>query len=212
MDYNEIKKIIKDMEMLKFVDKKGTFRIRQPENYSYMYFPVAGEKGIKSALTPNLGGDSKLNQNAFILEPVSSENLHNNRSTRNFWCCVDGEGLWSATGQSAEAEADKFTDKQEPSEIVAGLMWQEVSRKSEKYGLQSSVKSFVPLDHNVEVMFVEITNTGDAAKEVTPVAAVPVYGRSADNIRDHRHVTSLLHRIRTTENGVYVRFVFFNSS
>ncbi len=191
--------------MLKFVDKKGTFRISQPENYSYMYFPVAGEKGIKSALTPNLGGDSKLNQNAFILEPVSSENLHNNRSTRNFWCCVEGEGFWSATGQSAEAEADKFTDKQEPSEIVAGLMWQEVSRKSEKYGLQSSIKSFVPLDHNVEVMFVEITNTGDAAKEVTPVAAVPVYGRSADNIRDHRHVTSLLHRIRTTENGVYVR-------
>ena len=58
--------------MLKFVDKKGTFRISQPENYSYMYFPVAGEKGIKSALTPNLGGDSKLNQNAFILESVFS--------------------------------------------------------------------------------------------------------------------------------------------
>lgn len=38
-----------------------------------------------------------------------------------------------------------------------------------------------------------------------PVAAVPIFGRSADNIRDHRHVTSLLHRIRTTENGVYVK-------
>ena len=28
------------------------------------------------------------------------------------------------------------------------------------------------------------------------------YGRSADNIRDHRHVTSLLHRIDTKECGV----------
>ena len=30
------------------------------------------------------------------------------------------------------------------------------------------------------------------------------YGRSADNIRDHRHVTSLLHRIDTKECGVEV--------
>lgn len=44
-----------------------------------------------------------------------------------------------------------------------------------------------------------------AARTITPVAAVPVYGRSADNIRDHRHVTSLLHRITVTTNGVCVR-------
>ena len=30
------------------------------------------------------------------------------------------------------------------------------------------------------------------------------YGRSADNIRDHRHVTSLLHRTVVKENGIYV--------
>ena len=191
--------------MLKFIDNKGTFQMERPENFSYMYFPVAGEKGIKSALTPNLGGDSKLNQNAFILEPVSSENLHNNRSSRNFWCCIEGEELWSATGQSAEAEADKFTKRQEKSSILAGLMWQEISRTSDKYGLQASIKSFVPRSYNVEVMFVELTNTGEETVRFTPVAAVPIYGRSADNIRDHRHVTSLLHRIRTTENGVYVR-------
>ena len=40
--------------------------------------------------------------------------------------------------------------------------------------------------------------------EVTPIVAIPVYGRSADNIRDHRHVTSLLHRIDTKECGVEV--------
>ena len=42
-------------------------------------------------------------------------------------------------------------------------------------------------------------------KKITPVAAIPIFGRSADNIRDHRHVTSLLHRIKTTDNGVYVK-------
>lgn len=192
------------MSRIKFLDTKGTFQLDNPENYSYLYFPVAGEKGIKSAVTPNLGGDSKLNQNAFILEPVSSENLHNNRSSRNFWCVTE-KGCWSVVGQSAEAEAQKFTNKQEPSQITAGLMWQTITRESAKYGLKSAVTSFVPLEHNVEVMQVEITNTSDAVVKVTPVAAVPIYGRSADNIRDHRHVTSLLHRIRTTDNGVYVR-------
>ena len=40
--------------------------------------------------------------------------------------------------------------------------------------------------------------------EIVPTGAIPVYGRSADNLRDHRHVTSLLHRIRTTDYGVEV--------
>ena len=34
---------------------------------------------------------------------------------------------------------------------------------------------------------------------------IPIYGRSADNIRDHRNVTSMLHRIRTKEYGVTVK-------
>lgn len=190
---------------MRFLDDKGTFSVSEPENYSYLYFPVAGEKGLKSVVTPNLGGDSKLNQNAFLLEPVSVENLHNNRSGRNFWCQVKGIGNWSAVGQSAEAEADRFTGKQESSEVTAGLMWHQLTRESDRFGLASKVVSYVPVKNNVEIMQVEITNTGDEAKELSAVAAVPVYGRSADNIRDHRHVTSLLHRIRTTERGVYVR-------
>ncbi len=56
------------------------------KNYSGLYLPMAGEKGLKSSITPNLGGDSKTDQNHFLLEPVSIENLHNNRNTRNFWC------------------------------------------------------------------------------------------------------------------------------
>ncbi|MBO5209376.1 MAG: cellobiose phosphorylase [Lachnospiraceae bacterium] len=193
------------MASYQFLDEKGTFTLKAPENYSYQYFPVAGENGIKSALTPNLGGDSKINQNAFILEPVSVENLHNNRSTRNFWCQIDGMGSWSVTGVSAEEEYKKFTDCQDESELAAGLMWQTVTRKSRKYQLESKVTSFVPLDHNVEIMQVEITNIGKMRVEFTPIAAIPIYGRSADNIRDHRHVTSLLHRISTKKEGVVVR-------
>lgn len=193
------------MENISFTGKDGTFTMERPENYSYLYFPVAGEGGIKSALTPNLGGDSKLNQNAFIMEPVSSENLHNNRSTRNFWCRVDGTGAWSVTGASAEEESRKFTQEQDESSLTAGFMWQTVTRKSAKYQLEAKVTSFAPMAHNVEIMQVELCNKSAKTQTVAPIAAIPIFGRSADNIRDHRHVTSLLHRIRTADYGVYVK-------
>lgn len=193
------------METIQFLDKDGIFSVEQPENYSNLYFPVAGENGVKGSLSPNLGGDIKTGQNTFLLEPVSIENLHNNRSTRNFWCITEN-GAWSVTGASAEEECKKFTELQDKSKLLAGFMWQSVTRRSEKYQLEARVTSFVPLKYNnAEIMYVEIKNTGREEQEVTPVAAIPVFGRSADNIRDHRHVTSLLHRTRTTDYGVYVK-------
>lgn len=187
-----------------FIDDDGTFQLEQPENYSGLYFPIAGESGLKSAVTPELGGDSKVDQNSFLLEPVSIENLHNNRSTRNFWCHVENVGCWSAAGVSAEQLADKFTDRQEQSSLTAGPMWQTVTRRSEKYKLRAALTSFVPVDADVEVLYIEITNIGENRTELTPTAAIPMYARSADNIRDHRHVTALLHRIKTTDCGVWV--------
>lgn len=188
-----------------FLEEKGTFHMKNPENYSALYFPIAGEQGIKSSVTPNLSGDSKLDQNTFLLESVSVENLHNNRSGRNFWCHRAGIGSWSAVGASAEEESRRFTKEQDESELQAGFMWQKLTRISERYQLKSQVLSFVPAKDNVEIMQVELWNTGAEAVTFVPTAAVPIYGRSADNIRDHRHVTSLLHRIRTTKYGVLVK-------
>lgn len=193
------------MSGYEFIDEKGTFVLEQPENTSYLYFPIAGEAGLKGAVTPNLGGDLKTDQNHFLLQPVSAEELHNNKSTRNFWCLLERGESWSVTGVSAQAQAEKFTGMQEKSSLKAGLMWQELKRSSKKYQLEAKVTSFVPAKgQNVEVMQVEIRNTGRMAVTFTPVAAIPLYGRSADNIRDHRHVTSLLHRITTTDYGVEV--------
>ena len=53
-------------------------------------------------------------------------------------------------------------------------------------------------------MKVTITNISNEGKKITPTAAIPFYARSADNVRDHKHVTSLLHRIETTDYGVIV--------
>lgn len=53
------------MSGYQFLDRKGTFTMECPENTGYLYFPVAGENGLKGAVTPTLGGDLKVNQNAF---------------------------------------------------------------------------------------------------------------------------------------------------
>ena len=65
-----------EVKSYEFLDKKGTFRLEQPENVSYLYFPIAGEQGLKGAVTPRLGGDLKINQNEFVIQPVSAEELH----------------------------------------------------------------------------------------------------------------------------------------
>ncbi|MEZ3485671.1 MAG: cellobiose phosphorylase [Lachnospiraceae bacterium] len=201
------------MNHLEFIDTHGSFRIKQPENTSYLYFPLASETGLKSSVTPNLGGDAKIDQETFLLEPVSSENLHNNRSTRNFWFADKNPSgrnassapcVYSAAGASAGQEAEKFLHTQDESELTAGFMWQTLKRTSKTCRLSSTVTSFIPRDSNVEIMYVTIQNLSDTVRELIPYAAVPVYGRSADNIRDHRNVTSMLHRITTDKRGVYV--------
>jgi cellobiose phosphorylase len=50
-------------------------------------------------------------------------------------------------------------------------------------------------------MHVRVRNTGRDAITFVPTYAVPVYGRSADNLRSHRDLTSLLNRVAGTEYG-----------
>lgn len=188
-----------------FLNRNGDFRIENPDASSGLYFPIAGEAGIKSSLTPNLGGDCKVSQNQFVMEPVSVENLHNNKSTRNFWCHTDLEQNWSATGASAENRSRRFSTGEEPNSLEGGFMWQKISRSSDQCGLASTIVNFVPISENVEIMDVTIRNTGLCARTITPTGVVPLFGRSADNIRDHRHVTALLHRIWTLDRSVCVR-------
>ena len=160
---------------------------------------------MMSAITPDLGGDIKLDQNTFLLEPVSSENLHNNKSSRNFWVYVEGKGAWSVTGRSSKQQAKLFEDDKEDVKLTAGIMWHQVERQSQEMGLKAVMTSFVPeTEEKVELTKFEITNTSDKAQTITSTVAIPMYARSASNIRDHRHVTSLLHRTFTVKNGIMI--------
>ncbi len=187
-----------------YLGKDGEFRLGSPENWSYLYFPDGAPSGMMGTVTPEFGGDLKTSQNTFILEPVSSDNLHNNRSTRNFWLAIKDGPLVSATGASARQHAFKGTKDADEAELIGGMLYQRVERKIGGTGLKCEVTVFVPVDTNdqVELMKIKITNTSDAPVTFTATAATPIYGRSADNIRDHRNVTSMLNRISTTAYGV----------
>ncbi|MGQ9839347.1 MAG: GH36-type glycosyl hydrolase domain-containing protein [Anaerolineae bacterium] len=191
----------------RFIGDDGTFRLDAPHKTNYLYFPLVNEAGMMSAITPTLHGDTKTGQNTFLTLPVSVEDLHNTRSARNFWVYVDGFGPWSATGNSAPQIAETFaTDSPETVTLEAGLLWHKVTRRNARLGLAAEITNFVPAgDDQLELMQVTLTNIGPAPLTLTPTAAIPIYGRSADNLRDHRHVTSLLHRIRTVRHGVVVQ-------
>jgi cellobiose phosphorylase len=190
-----------------FVDERGTFALVGPHRSSYLYFPLAGEQGMISAVTPTLHGDIKSGQNTYLMAPVSAEDLHASRAARNFWVHVEGYGPWSATGNSARQMALRFADEEsEQVEMRGGFLWHQVTRTNPSLGLQAQIINLIPPQGDqVELMQVTLGNVGEQVLTVTPTGAIPIFGRSADNLRDHRHVTSLLHRIQTHAHGVLVK-------
>ena len=133
------------MSGYKFLDRMGTFKMENPENTGYLYFPVAGENGLKGAVTPTLGGDLKVNQNVFLMQPASVEDLMESKVSRNFWCIMEDGSFYSVAGASAKAESQRFTKEQEKSSITAGFMWQTLTRELGNTGLTAEVTSFVPI-------------------------------------------------------------------
>ena len=55
------------MSHLPFLEESGAFAVDRPETISYLYFPLASDTGMKSAVTPTFGGDAKLDQETFLL-------------------------------------------------------------------------------------------------------------------------------------------------
>ncbi|WP_163194522.1 GH36-type glycosyl hydrolase domain-containing protein [Clostridium thermarum] len=189
-----------------FENNDGEFTLMNPHKSSGIYFPLANEEGMMSSITPLLAGDIKTDQNTFLMEPVSVRDLHNSQVSRNFWLNIEGKEVWSAVGNSLVQRTLCFEDDgEEEVKMEAGFLWHRIIRSNSRLGVKSEVTNFVPVnEHKAELMKVTITNNRPEALKFTPTTAVPIYGRSADNLRDHRHVTSLLHRINLDEYGVIV--------
>jgi len=189
-----------------FIDDQGTFCLNDPQRVSYLYFPLVNEGGIMSSITADGHGDMKTGQNTFFNLPVSVEDLHSTRQTRNFWCHFSDDRVWSVLGVSAEQTARRWsTDNNEQVSLEAGFLWYKVVRTHSKLGIRATVTHFVPAGNDpVEIFRIRLENIKTDALTFTSTAALPVFGRSAENLRDHRHVTALLHRIRCIPEGVVI--------
>ncbi len=185
----------------KFKDNSATFVSKNACDVKTLYFPLCNNYPIMSSLTPRLHGDIKTNYNSFLLEPISRVDLSNSKSSRNFWIYINPKKIWSATGVTKDLE----TVKNDEFKFEAGLLWQKITRQNKKIGLKAEITSFIPsTGEPVEIMHVNITNISSKEIKFTPTAAIPIFARSANNLHDHRHVTSLLSRIQKNKSGIIV--------
>ncbi|AFG36802.1 GH36-type glycosyl hydrolase domain-containing protein [Spirochaeta africana] len=190
------------MKGYSFVHPRGDFVLPHADRTNGLYFPLANEAGYMAAITPTGGGDAKIDQNHFLLPPAAVVDLHNTRFTRTIWVRFDDGSCWSATGSSHEQKAAE----PELHTVEAGLLWHKTIRKHAARPLTAEIVSFVPNDEvTAEVVRFTLRNTGASPLRVLPTAVVPLFGRSADSLRDHRHVTALLNRVEITSQGVLLQ-------
>ncbi|MEI8345693.1 MAG: cellobiose phosphorylase, partial [Candidatus Omnitrophota bacterium] len=191
-----------------FLSNDGSFKVANPDQFSRLYFPLANEAGLLSSISPDLHGDIKTSHNSFLTPPISVDDLHNTKSSRNFWIYLKARRLaWSATGMSAWQQAGRLQKtKSETVSLEAGFLWHKVTRINKTLGLRSEIVNFAPVSrHPVELMMITITNLSSRTQDIVPTCAIPIFARSADNLRDHYHVTSLLQRIVWHKAGVIVK-------
>ena len=188
-------------KLWEFIDNLGNFESTTANGINSLYLPLCNE-AIMSSASPDMHGDIKTSQNSFLLAPVSRIDLVNSKSSRNFWIYIDKNKIWSVCGVSKnlkQMQEDKFN-------LQAGLLWHKITRENKMMGLKAEILSFVPSTQEpIEIMRVRITNISSRKIKFTPTAVIPIYARSANNLRDHRHVTSLLQRISLHKFGVVVK-------
>ena len=187
---------------IKFIKNnfENYFELELKQYHNYFYFPLTNES-FHASITPKLAGDSCIDLNSFFLKPVTMDDLFHSNYSRNFWV-KSKNYLWSATGNSLLQKQNHDDDLI----IHGGFLWHKTIRKNEKIGLKSEILNFIPsINQSIELMKIKITNISDAPQYIQVSSAIPIYGRSADNIRDHNHVTSLLNQLEITNYGVLLK-------
>jgi cellobiose phosphorylase len=173
-----------------------SFSSKQATSIRTIYAPLCGVDAlsVKSAVTPFLSGDIKIDKFHYLTKPASREDLR--FTSREFFVFVKGKGVFSlAQGSLAD-----------PACVEIGPLWHKLTRTDKPTGLEISAVNFVPVSgENVELMKVTVKNISKGKIVFTPTCAIPLFGRSLANKHDHEHVTSLLNRARQAPQGVLMQ-------
>lgn len=167
----------------------GRFHVENADAINGLYFPLTNTYGLKSAISPNLNGDAKINQNSFLLLPNSIEDLTNSPMNRNLYFRINDTYTWSISGQTPYQLLNKDKVSVEGDFLIHKLT-------RENQDIHCDIESFVPMNESyAEWHKVVFKNKSSISMKVKTVLNIPLFSRSADNLRDHRHVTSLLNKM-----------------
>jgi cellobiose phosphorylase len=176
----------------------GIFRAVGAERIGRLYFPLVNEAGMLSWTSPRFQGSPAASHHEFLSPPLTAEDLPHSLIHRDVWIARPNRAPFSLAGYSGSTNP--------LSTIEAGPGWMALTRTSPDGHVTVRGTLWCPADLNakVEAMWVQVTNRSSKPLSATVYAAVPMFARSADHIRDHRHVTALLHRVTIDRHGVTV--------
>jgi len=158
-----------------------------------IYAPLCGVDtlSLKSAITPFLSGDIKIDKFHYLTRPASREDLR--EALRDFFVFIKDKGVFSLSQGPG-------TD---PACVEIGPLWHRLRRTHKAAGLEIEAVNFIPVSgENVELMKVTVRNISKKTVKFTPTASIALFGRSLANKHDHEHVTALLNRPRQSPEGV----------
>jgi cellobiose phosphorylase len=156
-----------------------------------LYFPLANEGGALSWTSPQLHGGPAAGHHEYLAFPLTAEDIPHTGRHRGFWVTRPGRPPLSLAG--------------DPARLEAGPGWFTRIRADGPLTMRATLWCPSDLGDPVECFEVVLTNTSRRTLSLIPYAAIPVFARSADNVRDHRHVTALLHRVARTRHGMTVQ-------
>ncbi len=176
--------------LYKFNNKKGEFSFDNPLGYN-LYFPLTNKNAtLLSSISPNLAGDLKLDNDHFITPPVSVADIKTNLlCRRDFFLKINNKII-----RLSQPSKDKVT---------AGPLYHKITKQIKNISIE--ILNFIPHDANLEIMQVRVKNNGPKPIDIEPTSFIPLYGRGEKNLRDHRHVSSLLNRVELIKYGILLQ-------
>lgn len=187
-------------------ENDGSFHVENANHLPVLYFPLMNTLGMKSFVTPELKGDVCKDFHHYLTTPTVTEEIHRTISSRNFWIKTEDKDPWSATGQSVFQKANKWDYPKDEYSLKASIGAFTTKRKQTETGLETTITTFVPEgDDFVELLKITVKNTGGENQTFRPTYALPMFGRSADNVRDHRQVTTMFQENFVEEYGVRIK-------
>lgn len=182
----------------------GEFIALHAERVGRLYFPLVNEAGMRSWVSPALQGSPAGNHNEYLGVPITAEDLGNNLVHRGFWVVEEGHPPFSLSPLGGGSAADAWRSRAPQSVVNAGPGWFSVVREgpARRFNLRATLWCPADSDEKIEIMTVEVTNRSAKTLRFAAYAAIPLFARSADDVRDHRHVTALLNRVSRTAHGV----------